>query len=153
MFARIRKPSPAMMVALLALFVALSGSAWAVGSKIVPHAKLADVALVANNAKKLGGQTSAAVVSQAAAAPGPASTAASLVSTKTGAFSIPANGFGTSTVSCDPGQKAIGGGYTTVQVVLGADWTISADGASYSILLLNLSSTTATGTVQAVCLK
>ena len=49
---RIRLPGPAMIVALLALFVALSGTAVAAG--IVPLAKRA---LVADNAKKLNGAT------------------------------------------------------------------------------------------------
>jgi len=49
---RVRMPSPAMMVALLALFVALGGTAVAAG--IVPLAKRA---LVADNAKKLNGGT------------------------------------------------------------------------------------------------
>ena len=47
---RFRLPSPSMVVALLALFVALGGTAVAAG--IVPLAKRA---LVADNAKKLGG--------------------------------------------------------------------------------------------------
>jgi hypothetical protein len=96
-----------MVVALIALFIALSGTAFAVGSKVVPHAKLADVALVANNAKKLGGQTAA----QLAAAPGPASSAAGLVVIKSGAWNLNPGGQADFTITCDPGQKAIGGGY------------------------------------------
>ena len=84
---RMKRPSPALFVATVALFVALWGTAGAVVNAAVPLAKRA---LVADNAKKLGGQTPAQVSAQAvraaqaaAAAPGPASTAASLVSTKT----------------------------------------------------------------------
>ena len=89
---KLRLPSPAMAVALAALFVALSGTAVAAG---VPA--LAKRALVAENAKKLGGQTSAALLatannaakqaaeSAAGSQPGPASTAAGLVIVKTAA--------------------------------------------------------------------
>ena len=54
MHRKLRLPSPAMAVALAALFVALSGTAVAAG---VPA--LAKRALVADNAKKLGGKTPA----------------------------------------------------------------------------------------------
>ncbi len=57
MHRKLRLPSPAMAVALAALFVALSGTAVAAG---VPA--LAKRALVADNAKKLGGQTPAALL-------------------------------------------------------------------------------------------
>jgi hypothetical protein len=51
---RIRRPSPAFVVAVIALFVALGGTAGAVVNAAMPLAKRA---LVADNAKKLGGQT------------------------------------------------------------------------------------------------
>ena len=57
-----KRPSPALVVALLALFVSLSGTAVAAG--VVPLAKralTADKAKVADNAKKLEGQTAAAI--------------------------------------------------------------------------------------------
>jgi hypothetical protein len=60
MFHRIPRPSPALAVALVALFVASSGGAVAAG--IVPlarHARTADSATVARNAKHLGGKTAA----------------------------------------------------------------------------------------------
>jgi len=122
---RMKRPSPALVVAMVALFVALGGTAGAVVTAAVPLAKRAltadkaKVALVAENAKKLGGQTSSQIVSQAASqavsqasqAPGPASTAAGLVSVKTGAWSLGPNGNADFTVTCDSGQKAIGGGW------------------------------------------
>ena len=66
---RFSRPSPALIVATVALFVALGGTAGAVVTAAVPLAKRA---LVADNAKKLGGMTSAQIASQAARAPGPA---------------------------------------------------------------------------------
>jgi hypothetical protein len=52
MFRHIRGPSPSVTLALLALFVALGGTA--VAANVVPLAKRA---LVADNAKKVGGLT------------------------------------------------------------------------------------------------
>ena len=60
---RLRTPSPALVVAVIALFVALSGTAVAAG--VVPMAKRA---LFANNAGKLQGKSAR----QLAALPGPA---------------------------------------------------------------------------------
>ena len=74
---RFHLPSPAMVLATIALFVALTGTAVAAG--IVAKAKFA------LNAGKLQGSTAA----QVAAMPGPASTAAGLVSTKSASFSLP----------------------------------------------------------------
>jgi hypothetical protein len=82
---RFSHPSPALVVALVALFVALSGTAFAVGSAVVPLAKRA---LVADNAKKLNGQTPVSLLAQAAKQPGPASSAASLITIKTAAWSL-----------------------------------------------------------------
>jgi hypothetical protein len=79
MLRHISRPSPALVVALSALFVALSGSAVAAG--IVPlakHARTADSATVADNARHLGGKTAAQLAATmrgpqgAAGAQGPA---------------------------------------------------------------------------------
>lgn len=146
---RIHCPGAAMVVAVLALFVALSGTAVAAG--VVPLAKRA---LVADNAKKLGGKTAA----QVAAAPGPASTGAGLVSIVTGTFSLPAGTPTTSSydqfaVPCPAGQKALAGGYASEQSVQGADESISPDGGTWSVLIWNLEAGTATGSTYAVCLR
>src|SRR2546423_5253676 len=116
---KLRKPSPAMVIALVALFVALSGSAVAAG--IVPLAKRALTAdnakhaLSADNAKKLGTAAANAIVQQAASqasqAPGPASTAAGLVTVKTAAWTNNPDAANDFTVLCDAGQKAIAGGW------------------------------------------
>jgi Na+-transporting methylmalonyl-CoA/oxaloacetate decarboxylase gamma subunit len=58
-----KRPSPALVVALLALFISLSGTAVAAG--VVPLAKRAlsaDKAKVADNARKLEGKTAAALL-------------------------------------------------------------------------------------------
>lgn len=105
---RLKRPSPAFVVAMVALFVALGGTAGAVVTAAVPLAKRA---LVADNAKKLGGQSPSQIAAQAAQAPGPASTAAGLVTVKSGAWSLGPDGNADFTVTCDSGQKAIGGGW------------------------------------------
>jgi hypothetical protein len=85
---KMRRPTPALVVGMIALFVALGGTAGAVVTAAVPLAKRA---LVADNAKKVGGFTAAQLGGAAAAAgakaalaespagPRPASTAAGLI--------------------------------------------------------------------------
>jgi hypothetical protein len=145
---KLRLPSPAMAVALAALFVGLSGTAVAAG---VPA--LAKRALVADNAKKLGGQTPAALLANAAQQPGPASTAVGLVNVKTAGYNLGANGEGDYTASCDAGQKAVGGGYDNPSgFVLPLDSRPGPDGASWKVYLVGGSSG-GSGSIFAVCMK
>jgi hypothetical protein len=164
MFTRFRRPSPALVVALLALFVSLTGTAVAAG--VVP---LARRALVADNAKKLGGQTRAQVAAipgpatslggksadEIAATPGPASTAAGLVAIKSAAWSLAAGDGKDFAVACDSGQKAVAGGFDNPSgAALPLDTRPSSDGGSWRIFLGNLSSSEgASGTLYAVCLR
>ena len=90
-----RLPSPAIVIACVALLVSTSGTAIA-ASPIVKRA------LFANNAGKLQGKTAAEV----AALPGPASTAAGVVSTKTLADTVGAGAARELTIACDAGKKA-----------------------------------------------
>jgi hypothetical protein len=96
----LRLPTPAMVVACLALFVAMSGTA-------IAAAPVAKRALFANNAGKLQGRTA----TQVAELPGPASTAAGLVSIKTAPWSLAPGGYSDFALGCDAGKKAIGGGW------------------------------------------
>ncbi len=140
---RIRFPSPAMVVALLALFVALSGTAVAAG--IVPLAKRA---LVADNAKKLNGATSKEIVGGIVAA------VPALVSVKSQSWSLNAGGGSDFSVACGAGEKAISGGFDNPNGdVLAIDTRPSSDGTSWRIFLFNISSSAlASGTLYAVCL-
>jgi hypothetical protein len=154
---KMRRPTPALVIAMIALFVALGGTAGAVVTAAVPLAKRA---LVADNAKKLGGQTSAQIISaaatQASQAPGPASTAAGLVTTKTAAFSVSPQQEQIVTVTCDAGSKAVGGGFNNPSsaLVLSAGSFATADGAGWTEDLVNVSSSSAgSGTVTVQCLK
>jgi len=154
---KMRRPTPALVVGMIALFVALGGTAGAVVTAAVPLAKRA---LVADNAKKLGGQTSAQIVSaaatQAGQAPGPASTAAGLVTTKSAAFSVSPQQEQIVTATCDAGSKAVGGGFNNPSnaLVLSAGSFATADGAGWTEDLINVSSSSAgSGTVTVQCLK
>jgi hypothetical protein len=141
------KPSPAMAVAVCALFLALAGSAVAAG--IVPLAKRA---LSADNAKLLQGKTAAQV---AALAPKPTLTSvAGLASIKAAPFSLGAGGQGDFQATCDPGQKAVGGGYDNpVGTAFSVDTRPTPDGGSWKIYLIASSQEAASGTIYAVCLK
>ncbi len=118
---QLKRPSPALVVAMAALLFALGGTAGAVVTQAVPLAKRA---LVADNAKKLGGQTSAQISSRAAAqavqqalaqspaGPRPASTAVGLVTIKTQSASIGAGAASALQIACDSGQKIVSGGFS-----------------------------------------
>ena len=157
MNARLKRPTPAFVVALVALFFALGGTAGAIATQAVPLAKRA---LVADNAKKVGGQTaaqlSAAAVraaQAAAAAPGPASTAAGLVTTKTAGANLGADGEGEFTVTCDAGQKVLGGGFSSDGAVFALDSFPTGD-TSWRLYLANLSTSSGAAiTLYATCLR
>ena len=148
-----RRSTAALVVAMLSLFVALSGTAGAVVSAAVPLAKRA---LVADNAKKVGGQTPAQIAQQAAAQPGPASTAAGLVTVKTGSWSNSAGSGNDFTVASDSGQKAVGGGWDDP-----AGWSHSwddrptSDGGGWHVYVTTGSDApgSQSGGLYAVCLR
>ena len=158
MNARLKRPTPAFVVALVALFFALGGTAGAVVTAAVPLAKRA---LVADNAKKVGGVTAAQLggaavqlaLKESPAGSRPASTAAGLVTTKTGSASLAANGEGEFTVTCDAGQKVMGGGFTSTGAVFSFD-SYPASDTAWRLYLANASeSAGATVTLYATCLR
>jgi hypothetical protein len=132
-----------MIVALLALFVALSGTAVAAG--IVPLAKRA---LVADNAKKLNGVTLKQVVG------GIATAAPALVSVQTQPWSLNAGGGNDFSVACASGAKAIAGGYENpTGDAIALDTRPSSDQTAWKIFLQNISTGAgASGTLYAICL-
>jgi len=157
-----KRPSPALVVALIALFVGLGGTANAVVGAAVPLAKRAlvadraKVAAVADNAKKLGGQTAEQLVSQASELPGPASSAAGLIVAKTAPWSLGPGSGGNFTVTCDSGMKALGGGwsdpgdysssYQSLPTGDGTGWTINIWSSRFA-------PGQQSGTIYAMCLK
>jgi hypothetical protein len=143
-----RLPSPALVISVISLFVALGGTAVAAG--VVPLAKRS---LVSDNAKKLQGKTAAQVAGMVTAPP--VASVASLTSIKTVAWTLNAQQANDLTVTCDSGQKAIAGGWEeATSTTVSYDDRPSADGTSWRVVLLNLStSAAANGTLFAVCLK
>jgi hypothetical protein len=174
MIKRVSRPSPSFALSLLALFISLSGTAVAAG--VVPLAKHA---LVADNAKKLQGHTSAEVVALASAHSQLADNAnllqgksvndvvsmaqtksiAGLFSLKQGNFSIPtAPGQGTVrtlevTLPCDSGQKAVSGGFQFSQAPAYLDeMGPTSDGTAWHLLLENDSTSNgAFGNTYVIC--
>jgi len=136
-----KRPSPALVVAMIAMFVALGGTAGAVATQAVPLAKRA---LSADNSKKLGGSTKAQLMAQAAAksaqTPGPASTAGGLVTIKTQNAQLPADGEQLLGISCNTGQKVLGGGFSTNEVVFGLD-SYPSNATTWSVYVANASTT------------
>ena len=141
MWSRIRHPSPAMVVAMIALFVALGGAAGAVS--VVPLAKRA---FFADNAKKLGGKNLAMVTDQAASQPGPA-----IVSTKTSSITLTSEQEGYVSIACDLGQQVVSGGFSTNGAVLSLD-SYPENAISWRTYLVNLLTSPAPVTLYATCL-
>jgi hypothetical protein len=143
---RLRRPSPALVVALVALFMSLSGTAVAAG--VVPMAKRA---LFAKNAGKLQGKSAR----QVAAIPGPASSASHLVSPDAAPFALAPGEEKDFTARCPETTKAISGGYKTRDgaPVLATNSSPGELENWWTLHLINLSdSTSATGIVEVLCL-
>lgn len=141
-----RKPTPELVIAVLALVVALAGTANAVVDAAVP---LARRALVAENAKKLNGQTAR----QVARIPGPASTAAGVITTRSKAVLIspgPANFF---TIDCNLDEKVIGAGYESNAAVLNLVLFHPTTERTWRMGFLNLDDKVATTTLYAICIR
>ena len=153
-----KRPSAALVVAMVALFVALGGTAGAVVNAAVPLAKRA---LSADNAKKLNGLTAkqiATVGAQAGAElskdiPGPASTAQGLVVIKTAAVGqVPTGQFKEGSLACDSGQKVMGGGLSSDGAVVMVDSYPSND-TTWATSGVNLGAGTANISIWVTCLK
>jgi hypothetical protein len=158
----LKKPSPALVIAVLALFISLSGTAVAAGivplakraltadkAKVANRAKVADVA---TNAKKVGGQTAAGIITQAAQTPGPASSAGGLVSVKQAADTIQPNTGREVVITCDAGKKVVSGGWATTGDAFGFDSHPVGD-TGWAVWLGNgPSSPAAPVTLYAVCI-
>jgi hypothetical protein len=156
---------PAFVIALIALFVALSEGAVAAG--IVPLAKHAITAATAANALKLGGKTPAQIKTSLRGAAGPTglqgAAGSAQVSVHTQTFSLDSSGndgsMATITATCGTGQKAVGGGYLTdgpngglAGGVLASDSGPTAADDGWSTSLDNIDGLAShTGKVYAVC--
>ena len=138
---KLRLPSPALVVACIALLVSLSGTAIA-ASPIVKRA------LFATNAGKLQGKTAAEV----AALPSPSSSAAGLLSSKTQSDSLSPNSGREFTIGCDTGKKVVSGGFSSTGSVISFDSRPTSD-TTWGIYLANMSASQgAAVSLYAVCL-
>ena len=165
---RIPHPSPAMAVAMLALLVALTGTA--VASGVVP---VATRALIADNAKKVQGKTPAQLVALASAksqlsddathlqgktpdeivALAQTKSVAGFFTLKQANFSMPTDSVRDYTLTCDAGQKAVSGGseYSQAPAYV-VESRPSADGTAWKVQLDNPSTANgAFGNIFAVC--
>jgi hypothetical protein len=146
-----RLPSPAFVLALVALMVSLSGTAVAAG--VVPLAKRA---LLADDARKVGGRSAEAIADAAARTPGPASSAAGLVTVKATTWSVSPDSDNDVVVMCDTGQKVVGGGYDDPNGWAHAwDSRPTGDGAGWRIAISvgKPAPSPQTGTAYAICLR
>jgi hypothetical protein len=159
----LRRPSPALVVAVVALFMSISGTAVAAG--VVPVAKRA---LFANNAANLQGRSARQVAAlpgpatylngmtaeEIAGMPSPANTASGLVTTSSAPFALAPDEQKDFSAQCPAGAKAISGGFTTPNDVFAADTRPNASGTGWTLYLMNQSDyASATGNVQVVCLS
>ena len=160
MFGRSKRelPSPALVVSGIALIVALSGTAAAAGIVAnARHANKADLATRALNADKVQGRTAVQIAAAGAQAgaqlPGPASTAAGLLTVKTQlAAQIPAKSAATYSVSCDSGAKIMAGGFASPGPVHSFDSYPSSD-TTWTLELANDDTSPADLTLYATCLE
>ena len=141
-----RKPTPAFVVALLALFVALAGTANAVVDAAVP---LARRALLAENAKKLNGQTARKVANT----PGPASTAAGVVTTRSKSVVITPGTAEFFTIDCEPNEKVVGAGYASDAAVLNLFLSQPSTATTWRLGFVSATNRTATTTLYAICIR
>lgn len=137
----LKLPSPALVIACLALLVSLSGTAIA-ASPVVKRALFAD------NAGKVQGKTAA----QLAALPSPSSSSAGLLSSKTQADSLAATAEREFVIGCDAGKKIVSAGYSSDGAVFSFDSRPMSD-TTWGIYLANASSSRAAAvSLYAVCL-
>jgi hypothetical protein len=154
-------PSPALVVACLALVVALSGTAVAAGIVAqARHADKADLAARALDSDRLQGRTASQIAAAGARAgaqlPGPAASAADLVSLKSSNVAPLGPGqTGVFTVSCNLGGRALSAGFSADApgtVVDSASWPSGP--SAWTLRLTNSDAAAAhTLTLYVVCLK
>jgi len=141
-----RKPTPELFIAVLALFVALAGTANAVVDAAVP---LARRALLADNAKRLNGQTALKVAS----IPGPASTATAVVTTRAKAVVITTGSANYFTIDCQPNEKVLSGGYASNAAVLNLILSHPTTEHTWRMGFVNVDNKNAITTLYAVCIR
>jgi hypothetical protein len=141
MIRKLRAPSPALVIALIALFISLAGTA-------VAQTPVVKRALFAQNAGKLKGKT----LKQVAAMPGPTRSVGDLVYPRTVDRVLQRAQETDVTASCGPGGKALSGGYFSDDGVSLRDSRASTESA-WTFRVVNLGEAAADVTVQVICLR
>jgi hypothetical protein len=141
MIRKLRTPSPALAIALIALFVSLAGTA-------VAQAPVVKRALFAQNAGKLNGKT----LKQVVAMPGPTRSVGDLVYQRTSDRVLQRGQETDVTATCGQGGMALSGGYFSDDGVAVRDTRASTDSA-WTFRLVNLGEATTEVTVQVICLR
>jgi hypothetical protein len=138
---KLRLPSPALVVAMIALAVSLGGTSVAATS-IVKRA------LFANNAGKLQGKTA----TQVAALPGPATSGSGLIGVRTQALTLAPGQQGDFAASCASNERVISGGFTSQGSVHPWD-TRPTDDRTWGVYLVNTEDQALGVTLYAVCIR
>jgi hypothetical protein len=141
MIRKLRTPSPALVIALIALFISLAGTA-------VAQTPVVKRALFAENAGKLKGKT----LKQVAALPGPTRSVGNLVYPRTVNRVLQRGQETDVTASCGPGGTALSGGYFSDNGVAVRDSRASTESA-WTFRVVNLGEETTEVTVQVICLR
>lgn len=141
MIRKLRTPSPALVISLIALFISLAGTSIAAA----PPVKRA---LFAANAGKLQGKR----LKEVAAMPGPTRSIGDLVYARTVDRVLQPGQETDVTASCGPGAKAISGGFISEGAVTTRDTRASTDNA-WTYLVVNTGATATEVTVQAICVR
>jgi hypothetical protein len=164
---RFTRPSPALVIALIALFVSLAGSAAATGvlvsSKEIRDGSIRGVDLANRTvaaSKLLQGKGSGVDADkvdglsseQIAALAGPASSVAGLLTTRTANYSLGANDVGDFTVQCAPGEKVTGGGSSSFGDLFLLDSRPNTE-TSWAVYVANMGDQSAAFTVWAICAR
>jgi hypothetical protein len=164
---RLARPTPAFVIALVALFVSLAGSAAATGvlvsskeirdgsirgvdlaNRTVPASKLLQGKGSGVDADKVDGLSS----EQVAALPGPASSVAGLLTTRTANYSLGAGDAGDFTVQCAQGEKVTGGGSSSFGSLFLLDSRPNTE-TSWAVYVANMGEQSAAFTVWAICAR
>ena len=155
------RPSPAMAVALLALFISLAGTAFA-APPIVARARYA---LNAGNSAKLQGKTPPEVAAlalggqtpeQLAAMPSPTSSIAGLVTLRRAGDVMNSQAERAFTVGCPTGEKVIGGGWRgepSNRDVIALEDAPNDAGTAWTVYLWNGHRNSSRIEVFAICVK
>lgn len=143
---RLKAPSPALIVATIALIVALAGTSYAAG--FIGTAQLKDKAVTNPKLAPLA-------VGLAKIKDGAVSQSKLAVSAPTASISVPANSRGSVTAGCPSGTVVMdgGGGFPGVTTRYGLLSVSNASGSGWLVEGWNLTTTPQTLVARAICIK